>query len=276
MTTRERRDLPAFLLGVCVSTFGAGRPDWGRAMLGELAHLKGRRTRVAFALGCMRSLVLTMPSGGLQRVVATGALVAGAASMAVVGTALLQYPGLVGGVRTWIILGVFMALVLAYVVAAASLASRLTDRRQAFTAVVSGAVIAASVMLVGLNVSVGGPGQLTMMLLALVPVTTATGGSLATTRSGSRRAGVDCVALSALIAGFSLFLLWAGETVTAAGQPYSPGLVRDFHTSGVADLATYAVNDSLGTGMMLFLLVPLVSLGVGVLGAEAAATRAER
>ena len=222
MTARARRDLPAWLLGVCVGMFGAGRPDWGRAMLGELAQLKGRRTRFAFALGCMRSLVLRMPSGGPQRVIATGALVAGTASMAVVGTALLQYPGIVTGARTWIIVGVFVALVLAYVIAAAGVAARLTDRRQAVTAVVCGAVIAASVMIVSVDASLGGSARLSMLFLGLVPVAAVTGGWFATTRSGSRRVGVHCVALTALIAGFALFLLWGGETVTAAGRPYGP------------------------------------------------------
>ena len=64
-----------------------------------------------------------------------------------------------------------------------------------------------------------------------------------------------------------LFLLWAGETVVFAGRPYDAGLLSDFRASGARDLATYAVSDSLGSGMMLLLLVPLVSLVSGAAGA---------
>lgn len=46
--------------------------------------------------------------------------------------------------------------------------------------------------------------------------------------------------------------------------------MRDFRSSGVRDLATYAVGDSLGTAMVL-LLVPLVSLTAGLVGCAAAA-----
>ena len=77
--------------------------------------------------------------------------------------------------------------------------------------------------------------------------------------------------LAALEAGFGLFLLWAGITVLFAGRPYDPGMVRDFRASAATDLATYAVNDSLGSGMMLLLLVPLVSLAAGATGAVIAA-----
>lgn len=44
-------------------------------------------------------------------------------------------------------------------------------------------------------------------------------------------------------------------------------MVRDFGTSAAPDLAAYAVSDSLGSGMMLLLLVPLVSLIAGAAGA---------
>ena len=95
-------------------------------------------------------------------------------------------------------------------------------------------------------------------------------GCLATARAGSRRAAVHCISLTAVIAGFTLFLLWAGWTVIAAGRPYDPGQLRDFRTSGFADLATYAVNDDLGTAMMLLVVVPLISGLSGLAGAAVA------
>ncbi len=79
--------------------------------------------------------------------------------------------------------------------------------------------------------------------------------------------------LAALLAGLLLFLGWVGAAVLTGGQPYDPGLVRDFHASGAPDLATYAVDDDLGTGMMLLLLVPLLTWTLGSVGASVTAGR---
>jgi len=56
-----------------------------------------------------------------------------------------------------------------------------------------------------------------------------------------------------------------------AGRPYDPGMVRDFAASGSHDLATYAVNDNLGSAMMLLLVVPLFASLIGYAGATVAA-----
>ena len=79
--------------------------------------------------------------------------------------------------------------------------------------------------------------------------------------------------LTALLAGLLLFLGWVGAAVLTGGQPYDPGLVRDFHASGAPDLATYAVDDDLGTGMMLLLLVPLLTWTLGSVGASLTPSR---
>jgi hypothetical protein len=52
------------------------------------------------------------------------------------------------------------------------------------------------------------------------------------------------------------------------GRPYDHGLIRDFHRSGGRDLATYAVSDNLGSGLVLLLLVPTVALALGSLSAR--------
>jgi hypothetical protein len=63
-------------------------------------------------------------------------------------------------------------------------------------------------------------------------------------------------------------------TYANAGGPYDSGLVRDFHKSGAPDLATYAISDDLGSGLVLLLMVPTVALALGSLSARlAAATR---
>lgn len=265
-----RRDLPRALLGACVFVFGAGRPDWGRAMLAELTQIDDRRARLRFALGCARSLVLAVPSPGGTRIVTIGALVAGAVSLVTVGAALLRYPGLDSGAGTWVAVGGFTCVVVLYVVAAARLAVPVLERHLLTTAIGAGATIAVTWLAVGLNASEGGPKQLGSLFLGLGPLVGVALGWHATARSGSARVGLRCVGIAALVAGFAVFLLWAGEAVVAAGRPYDAGLLRDFATSGAPDLATYAVNESLGTGIMLLVLVPLVSVATGFVGAAAA------
>jgi hypothetical protein len=64
--------------------------------------------------------------------------------------------------------------------------------------------------------------------------------------------------------------VWVTATYLRDGLPYDHGLIRDFHRSGATDLATYAVSDNLGSGLMLLLLVPTVALAVGFLSARLA------
>lgn len=263
------RDLPRALLAFCVRVFGASRPDWGRAMLAEVTRIDDRRARRRFALGCARSLVFAPPSPG-TRIVTIGALVAGAASVATVGAALLRYPGLASGAGTWVAVCGFCCVVVLYVVAAARLGVPVLERDLLTTAIGAGTAIAVTWLAVGLNASENGPKGLGSLLLGFGPLVGVALGWHATARSGSARVGLRCVGIAALVAGFAVFLLWAGEAVVAAGRPYDAGLLRDFATSGAPDLATYAVNESLGTGIMLLVLVPLVSVATGFVGAAAA------
>ena len=76
--------------------------------------------------------------------------------------------------------------------------------------------------------------------------------------------------LWAITAGMLVFLIWVSDTLLMAGRPYDPGMVRDFHTSGARDLATYAVNDNLGSAMMLLLLVPILATSIGLAGSAIA------
>ena len=238
-----------------------GRPEWGRAMLGEVEQISDPGARRRFASGCIRALALSVPR------MAGGFLVAGLLSVAVVLTALIRYPGLITGVGTWLACGFFFVVIVGYVLAAAGLAARLAATKSTTAVLVAGASIAGSWMLVGLSASTAAPAAVPMTLLVLAPSVALVLGWGATRRSSSPSTGVQCVSLAALEAGFGLFLLWAGTTVLFAGRPYDPGMVRDFRASAATDLATYAVNDSLGSGMMLLLLVPLVSLAAGLTGA---------
>ena len=71
---------------------------------------------------------------------------------------------------------------------------------------------------------------------------------------------------SGLVAGLIVFIVWTTVTYANAGGPYDGGLVDDFHKSGAHDLATYAVSDGLGSGLVLLLLIPTAALALGTLG----------
>ncbi len=193
--------------------------------------------------------------------------------MAVVTVGLVRYPGIVSGARTWVAIAIFVVLLVVYVACAVNLGARQQDDFLALIAVVGGVGIAASWLALGLDSSLGGSATLDMVLLALGPLISLVVGWVATRRSTAPGAGIGCVGLTSLIAGFALFLLWTGATVATGGRPYDAGMLRDFKTSGASDLATYAVNDSLGTGMMLLLLVPVLSMSAGLVGSAAGARR---
>jgi hypothetical protein len=236
-------------------------------MLAEIEQIATRREQRRFAWGCLRALALTVP------VIVGGCALAGVLSVAVVVTALVRYPGLVTGPGTWLAIGSFVAVVFGYVAAAAGLATRLASHTSTAAIVISGAAIAGSWMSVGLAASepsAAASGMATA-LLVLAPAVSLGLGLRATRRWSSPVVGMQSVGLAALVSGLILFLLWAGQTVLLAGRPYDAGLVRDFRASTAPDLATYAVSDNLGSGMMLLLLVPLVSLGAGAVGTTVAA-----
>ena len=74
------------------------------------------------------------------------------------------------------------------------------------------------------------------------------------------------------MAGLTVFISWVTVTYADAGRPYDAGLVRDFHASGAHDLATYAISDDLGSGLVMLLVVPTVALALGSLSARLSAT----
>jgi hypothetical protein len=242
-----------------------GRDEWGRAMRAELTGFSSPRARRRFAAGCLRALVVSLPP------VAVVTLVAGLLAGTVVLVAALRLPGVVTGPGTWVAFGCFGCVVALYVLCAACLAAWLREARLTTPAVVAASGIAASWMAIGFSASVALPTGVPIAVLGLDLAMALAFGWLATERAGSLRTGLLCVGFVAVIAGIAVFLLWAGESVAFAGRPYDAGLLRDFRSSGVRDLATYAVGDSLGTAMVLLLLVPLVSLTAGLVGCAAAA-----
>ena len=263
--------MPRALLAACTFVFAASRPGVGPRHAGRADRDRGPpraarfRSRVRAFTGS-HDASTGFDASGHDRSIPRGGRQPGDLAAAFV-----RYPGLVSGPGTWVAVGVFSSLIALYVVAAARLGAPMLDHHLLRTAAVAGAVIAASWLAIGLEASEQRSKALSTVLLGLGPLVGLAIGWHATAGSGSTRVGMRCVGITALVAGFALFLLWAGEAVVTAGRPYDPALLRDFSTSGTPDLATYAVNDSLGTGMMLLLLVPLVSVVTGLVGAAVAA-----
>ena len=92
-------------------------------------------------------------------------------------------------------------------------------------------------------------------------------------RARDSRTGTLAALWSGLVGGLTVFIVWVTVTYTNAGGPYDSGLVRDFHKSGAPDLATYAVSDNLGSGLVLLLMIPTVALALGSLSARVRAAR---
>ena len=101
-------------------------------------------------------------------------------------------------------------------------------------------------------------------------------GAVAGRSAHDSRTGTLAALWSGLVGGLTVFIVWVTVTYMNAGGPYDPGLIRDFHKSGAPDLATYAVSDDLGSGLVLLLMIPTVALALGSLTARlsAAARRA--
>ena len=68
--------------------------------------------------------------------------------------------------------------------------------------------------------------------------------------------------------GLLVFTVWMTATYARDGRPYDAQLLRDLPHSGAPDLATLAVSDALASALTLLILIPLVALAFGSLGAR--------
>jgi hypothetical protein len=132
-------------------------------------------------------------------------------------------------------------------------------------------VVAAIWTCFGVAVSQGADGLTGPLMLVGFPLACLAVGALGTRRGGAATGALPVV-MSGVVAGLVVFLGWTAYTVARDGRPYDAGLVRDFHSSGAHDLATYAVNDDLGTAMVLLLAVPLLTIVLGLVGRAAVLT----
>jgi hypothetical protein len=243
-------------------------------MVAELSHLHGGSRRRRFVAGCVRAILLAPRTQDLPGRSLVGVVVAVAVGcVALVAYGLVHYPGLRTGAGVWVAAAGCLAALAAYLLTAVVVVGRLTGSRRGLVplALLGGPAIAAAWWLVG--VAATSPWVSGVLPVVLITFGSLALGGAAAWRARSAAAGRQVVVLAAVLAGLLLFLGWVGAAVLTGGQPYDPGLVRDFHASGAPDLATYAVDDDLGTGMMLLLLVPLLTWALGSVGASMTARR---
>jgi hypothetical protein len=239
-------------------------------MLGEFDHIQGRWARWRFSLGCawatgrIRVQSPEPGGGGLRAVILGCALV----SVALVGFGLVQYPGLRSEPNFWGAMIVFLLTLLTYAMLAVLLARGASHQSVAARRFgLLGGLAVGTGWLLGIAPPAVLKGWVFLPLLIALAGPAVVAG-LAGYRTRDLRTATLTSLWSGLVAGLTVFIVWATTTYTNAGRPYDDGLLRDFHTSGAHDLATYAVGDSLGSGLVLLLLIPFVALALGTLGAR--------
>jgi hypothetical protein len=237
-------------------------------MWGELAHVEGFGARWRFTWGCLVAVLVPpdrLHASGRRvlRLIAVGAAGAGA----LVTVALVRYPGLRTGPRTWLALLVFLGVLAGYLaIGWLVLSATSRDGTSSRMALVSAAVTAAWWLLVVAAAVLPPVVHAGLVALGGIALTPLAAGILTARSTSSRTAARGSALLTGLMSGLMVFLVWVGQTVVTGGRPYDVGQVRDFHTSSAPDLATYAVNDNLGAAMVMLVLVPLVVTCLGLLG----------
>jgi hypothetical protein len=257
-------------LSLAVRGLPADRVDWGQAMLAELDQVQGRRARWEFSLGCAWAagrirVQSPEPGGAVLRAVILGCVVT---SFALVGYGLVDYPGLRSEPNFWGAMIVFLATILAYS-ALAVVCSRGISRQSVAArrfGLVGGLAVGAGWLLgIAPPAALKGWVFLPLVIALFGPAVAA---AIAGHRFRDWRTGALTALWSGLVAGLTVFIVWATVTYVNAGGPYDTGLLKDFHSSGAHDLPTYAVSDDLGSGLVLLLLIPTVAIALGTLGAR--------
>jgi len=266
------------LLSLAVAGLPESHRDWGRAMSAELATVRGTGPRWRFSLGCARAAALirarqTLTSrerggAGLRAVIGLGLV----AAVTLAGYGLLRYPGLRSSGDVEIAAVTFVALLLAYATVAVGLSrgTRLPAVAARRHGLVGGAAIGAAWLIVLTPTGVLKEWVVVPLVVALLgPACVA---ALTARASGDVTAGSRAALWSGVVAGLLVFTVSMTATYTRNGRPYDAQLLRDFHRSGAPDLATLAVGDALASALGLLILVPLVALAFGSLGARLART----
>jgi hypothetical protein len=270
------------LLTLAVRELPATRSDWGAAMLAELTEVRGRAARWSFSLGCSRAAVSLRLRASLTGVTRDGmsvralVLAAIASALCLGAYGLVRYPALRSGPADWASVCFFVLLLLGYAGAALMLSQGGTRQARAARryGLLGGLVVGGAWLLIL------APGDAFKALVAL-PLAVALLGPasvalLAARANRDAKAATGAALWSGLVGGLLVFIVWVTVTYARAGRPYDAQLLRDFHASGSHDLAAYAVADDLGAGLVMLMIVPLLALALGSLGARLVVERARR
>jgi len=277
-----RGDRAAALLALAVRNLPAGEVEWGAAMSAELAAVRGARQRWVFASGCARVAVglrvraaIVAPGRGGDGVRAL-VLCAVAVVLALGLYGAVRYPPLRTGAAGWVAIAAFAGILLVYAAAALALtrgAARGASLARRWGLAGGIAVGAAWLAVVVPGAFAKGLVALPLAAALLVPAGVATVVARAT---GQPRAGADAALWSGMVGALLAFTVWVAATYASDGRPYDAQLLRDFRHSGAHDLAAYAVGDTLGGAVGLLVIVPVVALALGSLGARLAAPGARQ
>ena len=268
-------DRARLLLVLAAQGLPADQVDWAQAMLVELDQVEGRRERWQFSVGCVWAAVRIRvrsrePGGALLRVVVLACVVI---ALALVGYGLVHYPGLRSEPNVWGAMTAFLATLLVYIALTVLLSRGVTQRSAAARRYgLAGGLAVGVGWLLGIAPPAAFRGWvfLPLLIALLGPAVVA---AVAGHRARDARTGTLAALWSGLVGGLIVFIVWVTVTYTNAGGPYDSGLLTDFHKSGTPDLATYAVSDNLGSGLVLLLMIPTVALALGSLSARLRAVR---
>jgi hypothetical protein len=253
-----------------------------RRCANEHRYIVGKSARWRFSLGCTRAASLIRlrttagrPAPGTAG--SRGCVLAGIiGAVCLAGYGLLHYPGLRSGPGTWISVTCFLLVLVSYALVALALSGQ--DMCHASIAsrhgVIGGLLIGSAWFLILAPTSLVKSWVALPLLIALVgPACIA---ALASRSANDAKTGAQAALWSGIVGGLAAFLIWVSATYLRDGRPYDPGLVRDFHQSGAPDLATYAVSDNLGSGLVLLIIVPIVAIALGSVTARLTAGSVQR
>jgi hypothetical protein len=273
---KPRGDRPERLIALAAEGLPPGRQDWGRAMAAELHQVRGNRARWRFSLGCAqasaliqaRAMFSSRDHGGksLRAFVLAG--IAAAAALALYG--LIRYPGLGADPHAWATMAGFLALVLIYAVLILALSSGATPRARGHG--LAGGLLTGGAWFAVLS-PVDALKEWVLLPLFVALLAPACAAYMAARRGRDVTAAAHTALSSGVIGGLVLAIAWVTAAYVRDGRPYDAGLVRDFHSSGASDLATYAVRGDLYTGLELLVFIPLLALAFGSLAATRASFR---
>jgi hypothetical protein len=262
---RAGTSVPERLLTVLASFSDDDRRAWVTAMLAEIAAVDELATRRRFAWGCVWALVATprhTTRAARTSVAVLGAGIASCGALAVYG--LVHYPGLREGISTVIYVAGFAVVLVGYGVAGVILAG-LGSARAHWLGV---AIALPAVLLTAFAEAGPGPASAAVGLCVVLLPGLAAYMTARTDRESDSgwRSGLVSGATCALVGGLLAFIGFVVATYLTGGGSPTDELLAEFHSSGAADYATWAIGDNLGGAVFLLCFVPVVGIATTAIG----------